>query len=98
MRCYLSTPEVARVRVGSAAEVTVLGWKDRVFRGRVVEIATRAEFTPRAALTEEERASVVFGVKIEVDPSGGVLKPGLPADARIETVSAATTAAASAGR
>ena len=88
MRCYLATPEVARVRAGSAAEVRVLGWKDRVFRGRVVEIATRAEFTPRAALTEEERASVVFGVKIEVDPSGGVLKPGLPADALIETVPA----------
>ena len=86
MRCYLSTPEVARVRLGSSAEIKVLGWKGRSFRGRIVEIATRAEFTPRAALTEEERASVVFGVKIEVDPTGGVLKPGLPADALIETV------------
>ena len=86
MRCYLSTPEVARVRIGSPAEVSVLGWKGRVFHGRVVEIATRAEFTPRAALTEEERASVVFGVKIDIDPSDGILKPGLPADALIATV------------
>lgn len=84
MRCYLATPEVSRVRVGSKAEVRVLGWKDRTFPGHVVEIATRAEFTPRSALTEEERASIVFGVKIALDPSGGILKPGLPADARIE--------------
>lgn len=86
VRCYLTTPEVARIRLGARAEVRVLGWKDRVFPGRVVEIATRAEFTPRAALTEEERASVVFGVRIAMDPSGGALKPGLPADARIQTV------------
>ena len=86
MRCYLATPEVSRIRVGARAEVRVLGWKGRTFPGRVVEIATRAEFTPRSALTEEERASIVFGVKIALDPTGGILKPGLPADARIETV------------
>jgi HlyD family secretion protein len=86
VRAYLTAPEVARIRLGAPADVRVLGWKDRVFSGRVVEIATRAEFTPRAALTEEERASVVFGVKIAMDPSGGVLKPGLPADVRIRPV------------
>ena len=84
IRCYLSTPEVARVKVGSRAHVTVLGWPGREFPGRVVEIATRAEFTPRSALTEEERASIVFGVKVALDPSGGRLKPGLPADVRID--------------
>ena len=86
MRCYLSSPEVARIRLGARAEVRVLGWGKRAFLGRVTEIATRAEFTPRSALTEEERASVVFGVKIALDPTEGVLKPGLPASARIEPV------------
>lgn len=86
VRAYLTTPEVARIRLGAPAEVRVLGWKDRGFPGKVVEIATRAEFTPRTALTEEERASVVFGVKIAMEPSGGVLKPGLPADVRIRAV------------
>ncbi len=86
MRCYLSSPEVARIRLGAKAEVHVLGWEKRAFLGRVTQIATRAEFTPRAALTEEERASVVFGIKIALDPTAGVLKPGLPADARIEPV------------
>jgi HlyD family secretion protein len=82
MRVYVAAPELGRVRLGAPVEVRITGMK-RIFRGRVVEIATRAEFTPRAALTEEERANIVFGVKIALDPTGGVLKAGLPADARI---------------
>jgi len=82
MRVYIAAPLVARVRLGDRVQVTVLGDKS-VHGGRVVEIATRAEFTPRAALTEEERANIVFGVKVALDDSGGLLKPGLPADARI---------------
>jgi membrane fusion protein YbhG len=50
-----------------------------------VAIATAAEFTPRAALTEEERANLVFAVKIALDPSQAALHPGLPADAVIAT-------------
>jgi HlyD family secretion protein len=86
LRAYLSAPEVARIRLGAPASIRVPGWPGREFPGRVVEIATRAEFTPRAALTEEERASLVFGVKVALDLTGGILKAGLPADAAIQTV------------
>ena len=82
MRVYVPAPQLVLVRLGDRAEVTVLG--DRAsFPGHVVEIATKAEFTPRAALTEEERANIVFGVKVALDAPEGTLKPGLPADARI---------------
>jgi len=82
MRCYVAAPELPRVQLGASVEITVNGTQ-RAFRGRVVEIAPRAEFTPRAALTEEERANLVFAVKIVIEPSGGMLKAGLPADVRI---------------
>ena len=82
MRCYVDAPRLPGVRLGAPAEIRVDG-ENRVFRGRVTEIATRAEFTPRAALTEEERANLVFGVKVTLDPTHGTLKPGLPAEARI---------------
>jgi len=84
IRVYVGAPLLPRVRLGAHASVHVNGVA-REFSGRVVEIATRAEFTPRAALTEEERSNLVFGVKVAIDPSGGVLKPGLPADVRIQT-------------
>jgi HlyD family secretion protein len=85
IRVYVAAPEIGRVRLGAPVEVHLTGFGKRGFPGRVVEIATRAEFTPRAALTEEERANLVFGVKVALAPSAGVLKAGLPADAIIET-------------
>ena len=90
MRVYVAAPRIGAVRRGDSATVRVTGFR-RTFPGRVVEIASQAEFTPRAALTEEERANLVFGVKITVESGQGVLKPGLPADALIHTRAAAGT-------
>jgi HlyD family secretion protein len=93
IRVYVATPELPRVRIGAPAEVEVQGVSRR-WPGRVVEIAREAEFVPRAALTEEERANLVFAVKIALAPTGGALKPGLPATARVH---AAADSAARAG-
>lgn len=84
IRVYVAAPLLASIHLGGAVNVTPIGAK-KPFRGRVVQIATRAEFTPRAALTEEEQANLVFGVKIALDPTRGALKPGLPAEARFTT-------------
>jgi HlyD family secretion protein len=83
MRVYVGAPHLPALRIGASAEVRPIGAR-RTWPGRVVEIATRAEFTPRAALTEEEQANLVFGVKLVLAPSGGALKAGLPADAHIQ--------------
>jgi HlyD family secretion protein len=82
IKVYIAAPRIVGVHLGNRVLVTVLGDR-REYPGRVVEIAARAEFTPRAALTEEERANIVFGVKVALDAQNGALKPGLPADARI---------------
>jgi len=52
----------------------------QVFKGSVRRIADRAEFTPRNVQTVEGRKSTVFAVVLALDPSGGKLKPGMPAD------------------
>jgi HlyD family secretion protein len=83
IRSYVAAPQIMRIHLGAPASVRLAGDRRR-FQGRVTEIATRAEFTPRAALTEEERANIVFAVKIALAPSGGALKAGLPADAEIQ--------------
>ncbi len=80
IRVYLSAPELPGVRLGSVVQVRPIGSR-QTYPGRVVSIATEAEFTPRAALTEEEQANLVFAVKVALAPSHGMLKPGLPADA-----------------
>lgn len=82
MRVYVAAPKLTQLRLGAPAEVRPIG-ATRAYDGRVVSIASEAEFTPRAALTEEEQANLVFGVKLALAPSNGALKAGLPADARI---------------
>jgi HlyD family secretion protein len=82
MRVYVAAPSLPRLRLGAEAEVRPIG-ASRPYGARVASIASQAEFTPRAALTEEEQANLVFGVKLVLAPNGRALKAGLPADARI---------------
>lgn len=86
MRMYIAAPLITRFKVGDEAQVTPVGSK-RSYPGHVAQIATEAEFTPRAALTEEEQADLVFAVKVVLSPSAGALKPGLPATAEIRPAS-----------
>jgi HlyD family secretion protein len=80
IRAYIGERAIARVAVGRPVRVRVDGYPDTTFPGRISEIATRAEFTPRAALTERERADLVFAIKVRVDDAGGRLKAGMPVD------------------
>ncbi len=85
VRVYVSPADVARLTVGAPAVATLDDLPDRDVPGRIVSVATRAEFTPRVALTENERADLLFAVRVELDESTGTLKPGLPVTVRIGT-------------
>jgi HlyD family secretion protein len=61
--------------------VSVDAYPTRTFDGAITEVASEAEFTPKNVQTKKERVNLVFRVKIAVQNSGGVLKPGMPADA-----------------
>jgi HlyD family secretion protein len=78
VRVYVAAPELARLRVGQDATVLIPGADGRRVTGRITAIATRAEFTPRVALTENERADLLFGVKIAIAEPSGIIKPGVP--------------------
>ena len=89
VRVYLPAPAVPFVKVGQPARVTVQGLGARFAPARVTSIATSAEFTPRAALTEKERADLLFGVKLDIADTTGTFKPGLPATVTIDTATSA---------
>lgn len=81
---YVTALELARIKLGQQAAVSVDAFRDRIFRGSVVHISPQAEFTPKNVQTREDRVKQVFGVKIAIDNPGRELKPGLPADAEIK--------------
>jgi len=80
VRVYVPAPALASLHVGLAATVQIPGAEGRTVPGRITAIASRAEFSPRVALTEKERADVLFGVKIGISDSSAValVKAGLP--------------------
>ncbi|MGQ0548420.1 MAG: HlyD family secretion protein [Armatimonadota bacterium] len=83
LRIFVAETDLARVKLGQVAEVRVDAFPERVIRGTVREISSRAEFTPGNVQTKEARVKLVFGVKVVLPNSDGILKPGLPADAAI---------------
>ncbi len=82
---YIPEDQIGRVRIGQRVEVQVDSFPDRVFVGHVATIAGEAEFTPRNVQTQEERARLVFAVKVVIPNPDHALKPGMPADAVILT-------------
>jgi len=85
IRAYVGERDIGRVKVGQDVTVHVDAYPDHPFAGRVIEISPRAEFTPRVALTERERADLVFGIKVEPadGDAGGRLKAGMPVSVEI---------------
>jgi HlyD family secretion protein len=76
---FIPEPRVASVKVGQTAWVMVDG-SDKRIEGKVTFVSPEAEFTPRNVQTREERAKLVFRVRVTVLNSDGILKPGMPAD------------------
>ncbi|KRT75442.1 MAG: secretion protein HlyD, HlyD family secretion protein [Candidatus Rokubacteria bacterium CSP1-6] len=83
LRAYVPETDIGRIKVGMAARITIDAYKDRTFSGKITEIASEAEFTPKNVQTKKERVNLVFRIKIAVDNPQGLLKPGMPADADI---------------
>ncbi|UWG95737.1 efflux RND transporter periplasmic adaptor subunit [Dehalobacter sp. DCM] len=80
---FIPTDDLPFVRLGKEVDFTISGL-DTVFKGIITEIASQGEFTPKTIQTKRERANIVFKVKITVDNSQGILKPGMPADVVIK--------------
>lgn len=79
VRAYIAEPDLAKVRPGMAADVTVDGMPGKRFPGRIGFISPVAEFTPKAVQTEELRTSLVYEVRVNVTDVDDNLRLGMPA-------------------
>lgn len=83
VRVYLPADLVDRLPAGAAATVTIAESPSRraaepPTHGRLASVSSRAEFTPRSALTEEERADLLFAARVDLVDPPATLRPGLP--------------------
>ncbi|MBU3742003.1 MAG: HlyD family efflux transporter periplasmic adaptor subunit [Candidatus Kapabacteria bacterium] len=83
LRAYVSGGQYPSLRIGQ--RVTVLVDRDEEsqtpYTGTIQWISSKAEFTPKTIQTKDERANLVYAVKIAV-PNDGRLKIGMYGDVR----------------
>ena len=64
---YVTEEEVGLIKLDQAATLTVDSFPAELFTARVIQIADKAEFTPRNTSTTEGRKTTVFAVKLAID-------------------------------
>lgn len=82
LRVYVTARQLPAVRLGQQVRVNVDRGDGgvRALAGTITWIASQAEFTPTPIQTRDERADLVYAVKVSVPNPEGVLKIGMPAD------------------
>ncbi len=91
LRAYVTEKQLASVKLGQQVQVHVDQGGGRLLTlpGIVRWVSTKAEFTPTPVQTRDERADLVYAVKVYVPNPKGVLKIGMPADLTLGPVPAA---------
>ena len=85
IKIYVNEKQMGAVKLGQKALISVDSFPEKYFRGKIVSISNKAEFTPKTIQTRDERVKLMFSVKIAVENPRMELKPGMPADAVIVT-------------
>jgi HlyD family secretion protein len=90
LRAYITEKQLSGVKLGQQVQVHVDqgGGKLLSVSGTVRWISTKAEFTPTPVQTRDERADLVYAMKVYVPNPKGALKIGMPADLTLGPVPA----------
>jgi len=84
IKVYVKEDKLGLVKLGQRAEVMTDSFPKKTYTGTVTTISSEAEFTPKNVQTKEERVKLVFALKVSVKNVNEELKPGMPADVKID--------------
>jgi HlyD family secretion protein len=78
LRAYISGNQLSQIKLGQSATVLVDAANDeyKKYTGTISWVSDKAEFTPKTIQTKEERANLVYAIKIDVK-NDGYLKLGM---------------------
>ncbi len=91
LRAYIAETDLGSIHWGQDAVVATDTYPGKQYHGRISFISSTAEFTPKSVQTAKERVTLVYRIKIDIDNPNHELKPGMPADARIELAASKAT-------
>ena len=85
MRAYVTSAQLQQIKLGQRVKVFA-DYGDgqrKAYDGTVAWISSRSEFTPKTILTDDERADLVYAVKIAVK-SDGYIKIGMYGEVKFD--------------
>ena len=85
LRAYITGAQLSQIKLGQPVKVLVDNGADkyRTYNGTIYWISDKAEFTPKTIQTKEERANLVYAVKIRVK-NDGYLKIGMYGEVQLQ--------------
>lgn len=77
LRAYVTAEQFDQLKLGQSVTVMVDNGtqEQRKYKGKVAWIAQKAEFTPKTIQTKDERANLVYAIKVSVE-NDGMIKIG----------------------
>jgi multidrug resistance efflux pump len=78
VRVYVPETELGLMSVGQTVRIHIDTDPNETFTGHVASVSSQGEYTPRNVQTRAQRAELVYGVKVLVDPNPK-LKAGMAA-------------------
>ncbi len=78
LRAYITSAQLKDIKIGTPAKVFADygNGEKKEYKGKVTWISEKSEFTPKTILTNDERANLVYAVKIAVK-NDGYIKIGM---------------------
>lgn len=78
LRAYITGDQFAGIKLNQVCQIKIDDGegKAREYEGRISWISSKAEFTPKTIQTKDERASLVYPIKVEVQ-NDGFIKIGM---------------------
>lgn len=85
LRAYVTSAQLSNIKIGQSATVYAdFGGDDRKeYQGTVTWISERSEFTPKTILTDDERADLVYALKVAIK-NDGFVKIGMYGEVKFE--------------
>lgn len=84
-RAYLTSGQLTKTKTGQKVKVFAdFGEETREYEGNIEWISAKSEFTPKTIQTKDERANLVYAVKIGVK-NDGYLKIGMYGQVKLQT-------------
>jgi HlyD family secretion protein len=84
LRAYIAETDMGKIHWGQQVKITTDTYPGKQYSGRISFISSTAEFTPKSVQTYQERVTLVYRIKIDIDNTSHEFKPGMPADAHID--------------